>query len=33
MKGLRKFIVTMFVSGAMIAGFVLPAIADGGGGP
>ncbi len=32
MKGLRKVLISLFVSGAMIAAYVLPALADGDGG-
>jgi hypothetical protein len=32
MKGVRRVLVSMFVTGAIIAAYVLPAMADGGAG-
>ncbi len=32
MKGIRRVLVTLFVTGATLAAYVLPAMADGGGG-
>lgn len=32
MKGLRRVLVTLFVTGATVAAYVLPALAEGGGG-
>lgn len=33
MKGLRRVLVTLFVTGATLAAYVMPALADGNGGP
>jgi hypothetical protein len=33
MKGIRKVLISLFVTGSTLAIYVLPALADGGGGP